>query len=494
MSTLLTFVAKGPVIHPDQPRTSDPQWIAAVNDQRAKNYIQYLNCRQKKIDALAKNLLKYGEGSLKTSFPDEPSVFLTKTLSTLGSNHLSLGKELHSAYKPDFAPLSNNLKGLLEPTTYRVKPTLTKLLQSKSLNILPFTTLEARFKKAIRYLHPRTVAFHETLRHEDISMPQDTTLFMKSVLEGSREPTPPLSTTSLSVLSTLSLKGHSYVLKTIAHPSDPSKEQQAKKLFNQEIINNLLFSIDSRNITNLKAVTEDTLIFEHLEGGDLFKCFKEIPPKQFQQFSQTIVSAMLELESKGYCHADLKLENIFIDKKFSYVKVGDLGLSHPIVEKRDGGSLYYIAPEILQGQAGTSISSDIFSLGIIYFIYLFHSIPEAYISISRQPKYSTLTQKQELELNIQTIRGRSFLVHELERCIQTKLSENTPELERRDPGRLFRGLAKDCLSINPSNRPSLLDIKTRLDSPVFTTTPSQPNSPINDLTKAFMVFLGIENF
>ena len=120
------------------------------------------------------------------------------------------------------------------------------------------------------------------------------------------------------------------------------------------------------------------------------------------------------------------------------------------------GSLYYAAPEMLQKKTGTSIASDIFSFGIILYIYLLDSIPEH--SLCRHEDWSFHNGSPI----ILAIRGNEANCMTLEATIQTQLSIATDKLQQRDPTRLFRTLAKQCLAIDPEQRPSLAKINEML--------------------------------
>ena len=114
---------------------------------------------------------------------------------------------------------------------------------------------------------------------------------------------------------------------------------------------------------------------EYAEGGVLNK--KIIGQRKIgQQFEEIVIMKwFLELcEVIQFCHQnkiihrDLKPLNIFLTKN-NHVKLGDFGLSKILKSLEDkaktmGGTLYYMSPEVIQGEKYT-YSCDIWSLGII---------------------------------------------------------------------------------------------------------------------------------
>ncbi len=86
------------------------------------------------------------------------------------------------------------------------------------------------------------------------------------------------------------------------------------------------------------------------------------------------------MHRKGYIHRDIKLGNLFIDRKMD-LKIGDFGLAAQI--EHDGerkkticGTPNYIAPEILfDTKNGHSFEVDIWSLGVVMYTFLIGKPP-----------------------------------------------------------------------------------------------------------------------
>jgi serine/threonine protein kinase len=111
---------------------------------------------------------------------------------------------------------------------------------------------------------------------------------------------------------------------------------------------------------------------------DMVKRRKGLTEPEVRFYSVQIAGAIKYMHSKGIIHRDLKMGNIFLDKHMN-AKIGDFGLAALLVTGKDMhtirrttlcGTPNYIAPEILEkGRKGHDHMVDIWSLGIIMFVY-----------------------------------------------------------------------------------------------------------------------------
>ncbi|KAF0700242.1 Aste57867_9197 [Aphanomyces stellatus] len=130
------------------------------------------------------------------------------------------------------------------------------------------------------------------------------------------------------------------------------------------------------------------LVFELLEGGDLFHHLAHLPPgagglteeEGAIVFSQ-ILSGVGYAHNQHICHRDLKLENILLQSKndLNSVKIADFGLSDfyrpGAMAKTTCGSISYLPPEVFRGTSNAGPPLDVWSLGVILFAIVCGRLP-----------------------------------------------------------------------------------------------------------------------
>lgn len=127
------------------------------------------------------------------------------------------------------------------------------------------------------------------------------------------------------------------------------------------------------------------LVFELLEGGDLFHYIKQFPGGISEEdgaglFSQ-IIGGVGYAHNQHICHRDLKLENILLTNKndISTAKIADFGLSDfykpGAMMKTSCGSISYLAPEVFRGTSNAGPPLDVWSLGVILFAIVCGRLP-----------------------------------------------------------------------------------------------------------------------
>jgi len=113
------------------------------------------------------------------------------------------------------------------------------------------------------------------------------------------------------------------------------------------------------------------------------------------------------MHKKFIVHRDLKLDNIMIGEDANgniEVKIIDFGSALKMKKKDQKltsltGSLFYAAPEVLEGSYG--IQSDMWSLGIVAFSLItgrFHTmvkLQKRYITIFKLMSYNSLKKKRK---------------------------------------------------------------------------------------------------
>jgi len=173
-----------------------------------------------------------------------------------------------------------------------------------------------------------------------------------------------------------------YALKVINKTEITAVYEQK---LNNEI--HILKKIDHPNIVKLYDVIETSesyyLILEYISGGDLYDLvvspdFSKLQINDKKKIFNQIAGAVKYLHENNISHADLKLENILIDKDRN-IKLTDFNLAY---EFKDGeqnklrcGSLEYAAPEIILGKLHYPCPSDIWALGVILYILQYGEFP-----------------------------------------------------------------------------------------------------------------------
>ncbi|CAD8194917.1 unnamed protein product [Paramecium pentaurelia] len=115
------------------------------------------------------------------------------------------------------------------------------------------------------------------------------------------------------------------------------------------------------------------LVTEYIKGGSLYQYLKE--KKKLTEIESTqillkLTIALQAVNSIGYVHRDIKLENVLIDK--DNIKLIDFGFTEKIQRDRlqnGQGTAGYIAPEVFMRQPYQEVG-DIFSLGVIFYSML----------------------------------------------------------------------------------------------------------------------------
>lgn len=126
-------------------------------------------------------------------------------------------------------------------------------------------------------------------------------------------------------------------------------------------------------------------IMEYCPGGDLFNAIAHggLDDEQIDSCFRELVDGVSYLHSLGVAHRDLKPENILVDCE-GHSRITDFGVSdvfkvvwERLPHKSRGlcGSSPYIAPEEYGGDEYDAQKVDVWSLGIIYYAMVFHSVP-----------------------------------------------------------------------------------------------------------------------
>ncbi len=123
------------------------------------------------------------------------------------------------------------------------------------------------------------------------------------------------------------------------------------------------------------------VLYELMDVGDLKEYVLSkggLSEKEALKVLWNVTNGLAFLHSRGYIHSDIKPENVFGKKVLKSIvwKLGDFGLlkirgSVSVLDVK--GTLGYIAPEVFRGEIHRS--SDIFSLGCLFYFTLFQQDP-----------------------------------------------------------------------------------------------------------------------
>ncbi|HEY4716386.1 MAG TPA: serine/threonine-protein kinase [bacterium] len=176
------------------------------------------------------------------------------------------------------------------------------------------------------------------------------------------------------------------------------------------------------------------IVSEFVDGLDLSQVLKKADPLPVVAASIIVFElsdAVYYAHSHGIIHRDIKLENVIVGKDGT-VKLTDFGIAHIFDWDKMTlpgaliGSPYYIAPEIIKGDSA-GISSDIFSIGVLFYRILTGGFP--------------------------------FQGNNPAQVLKAVLSEVPPEPERVNNAvdRELSRLIMECVQKDPKKRPKAVD-------------------------------------
>jgi serine/threonine-protein kinase len=196
-----------------------------------------------------------------------------------------------------------------------------------------------------------------------------------------------------------------------------------------------LARIDHPNVVHLNAIVEDAtglwLVMQYIDGESLDHTIKRYTKEggtiaftvAIDIFRQ-ILNGVGAAHHEGVVHRDLKPANVLVRRKDGVVKVTDFGIAKPSEEMRAGagagktkgviGSLWYMAPEQVQGRRDLDMRADIYALGVLLFELLTGHVPfnaESSYEIMRMhvevPLPSVVAERPDAPAWIDEVLGRA---------------------------------------------------------------------------------------
>ncbi|KAF1807756.1 kinase-like domain-containing protein [Mucor lusitanicus] len=123
------------------------------------------------------------------------------------------------------------------------------------------------------------------------------------------------------------------------------------------------------------------LFMEYVDGGQLLDYIishGKLKERQARQFARQIASALDYCHRNSIVHRDLKVENILISRSGT-IKIIDFGLSNVFSPQSHlstfCGSLYFAAPELLDGRMYTGPEVDVWSFGVVLYVLVVGQVP-----------------------------------------------------------------------------------------------------------------------
>ena len=123
------------------------------------------------------------------------------------------------------------------------------------------------------------------------------------------------------------------------------------------------------------------IVMEYVPNGDLLELiqtFGNLPEVIARSYFLQLIDALGYLHGKGYCHLDIKPDNILVDEHFN-LKLADLGVTAQIPKeclvKGYVGTASYHTPEIHAKLPYNAYQADLFALGVTLFTMVSGNMP-----------------------------------------------------------------------------------------------------------------------
>ena len=158
----------------------------------------------------------------------------------------------------------------------------------------------------------------------------------------------------------------------------------------------------------------------------------ELSLRQIKFIAKEVLKAISYLHSHGFCHRDIKLENVLINDK-KQIKVTDFGLSKKINSSNlnmtlSVGTLHYKAPELLIQSSDYSFPVDMWAFGVLIYELVFGHPPfeannnmQQLVSIIKYCGWDGLQKYKQFE-EIQKNWWRPSTINRLEQLIAEEKS------------------------------------------------------------------------
>jgi TPR repeat protein/tRNA A-37 threonylcarbamoyl transferase component Bud32 len=217
----------------------------------------------------------------------------------------------------------------------------------------------------------------------------------------------------------------------------------------------LMASLHHPNVVQTFGAIENPfgIVMEFMQGGSLLKLLNDRQPAQLAwsfrlQIAKDVAQGLVFLHSyePRIIHADLKSANILLDTTLR-AKLTDFGISEMVksdYESEDGtraGTPKWKAPELLEGDTGIDVTTDMYSYGMVLWELASHSEP-----------FPDITNKvREYDLAKQIRKG-----------LKNRFPDGTPEC--------YVKWTESFWSLDPKSRPTAESALKQLEDAQFLTT------------------------
>lgn len=134
----------------------------------------------------------------------------------------------------------------------------------------------------------------------------------------------------------------------------------------------------------MQSASKIYMVMELVTGGELFYVLAtegRFSERNARTYFQQLISGVEYCHSLGICHRDLKPENLLLDHQ-GLLKISDFGLAalrdpegNAELCKTLCGTPNYVAPEVIQGKTYDGRYADVWSCGVILFVFLAGRMP-----------------------------------------------------------------------------------------------------------------------
>ncbi|KAF9944144.1 hypothetical protein BGZ70_005002, partial [Mortierella alpina] len=129
----------------------------------------------------------------------------------------------------------------------------------------------------------------------------------------------------------------------------------------------IIQELTHKHIVQFYYVHHDMIVMEYVEGGNLSEAIVGKALKNWEvrtQIAKHISLGLAYLHSQGIIHCDIKSSNILLTEH-KEARICDFGLAMRVGESGGGGTLPWMAPELLQSPPQYTDKSDVYALGMV---------------------------------------------------------------------------------------------------------------------------------